>query len=659
MVLSLAWLNEISAWFSTENLPLVLLFGSGILAISLLLLALTHWGHSRPVWKCVVLSVVAHVLLMGYAYGTRLFDETQTEVKETADADHEELQVTLIDDYGEEKTTQVAEDEISPSPMPNTELHLPSIAPLMRPEIDSELVVEVPDLALPEQSTELPNQFDLPEDSPNADLPELMAPNDVALLPEAKIIDPESIDVRRQKVVASEEPSKIEFDSDLARTPVDEVPLLEQTFDTSTNPLPGELALTPTLPKPAMAPRFDAVGQAKPLPRPTKRVSHTSEMRVVRRTRRLGDGQPMPAIYSLRNPSERKRIASQRGGSIQTESAVDAALVWLAQNQAADGSWDPMAHGAGREERVFGHNREGAGAKADTGITGLATLAFLAAGHTHLEGEYQTVVRNALDFLVRSQRTNGDLSGDAKLFAKMYCHSMSLLAISEALAMTGDQQLLTAVNRGVNFSEYAQNRTDGGWRYQPGDSGDMSQFGWQVMALKSAKLGGVDVNPKTWKRMKSFLESCSSGVGNGLASYRPNQGPSTAMTAEALLCRYFLENSVAPMTLAEAQRAISKEMPTPKNVNLYYWYYGTLSMYHSGGPEWERWNRELKNTLLPMQIKTGKQKGSYPANGRWGGYGGRVYSTAVATLNLEVYYRYLPLYQQLAEHESDDVINLR
>jgi len=42
--------------FSSTNLQLLLLVGSGIIAISLLVLALTRWGHSRPVWKCVILS---------------------------------------------------------------------------------------------------------------------------------------------------------------------------------------------------------------------------------------------------------------------------------------------------------------------------------------------------------------------------------------------------------------------------------------------------------------------------------------------------------------------------------------------------------------------------------------------------------------------------
>ena len=41
---------------------------------------------------------------------------------------------------------------------------------------------------------------------------------------------------------------------------------------------------------------------------------------------------------------------------------------------------------------------------------------------------------------------------------------------------------------------------------------------------------------------------------------------------------------------------------------------------------------------------------TFPAAGTpntvWGGCGGRIYTTAMATLCLEVYYRYLPLYER-------------
>lgn len=111
-----------------------------------------------------------------------------------------------------------------------------------------------------------------------------------------------------------------------------------------------------------------------------------------------------------------------------------------------------------------------------------------------MEGKYQVNVQHALEFLIRSQAPDGNLFGDAKVFARMYCHSMALLALSEALAVTGDERLKDAVERGVIYSARSQNRTDGGWRYQPGDRGDMSQFGWQVMAMHSAS---IDLD-KSW-----------------------------------------------------------------------------------------------------------------------------------------------------------------
>ena len=57
---------------ANTTLQWILLIGCGLLAIALLVLTLTRWGHARPIWKCVVLSVVAHLLLIGYMYGTQL-----------------------------------------------------------------------------------------------------------------------------------------------------------------------------------------------------------------------------------------------------------------------------------------------------------------------------------------------------------------------------------------------------------------------------------------------------------------------------------------------------------------------------------------------------------------------------------------------------------
>ena len=46
--------------------------------------------------------------------------------------------------------------------------------------------------------------------------------------------------------------------------------------------------------------------------------------------------------------------------------------------------------------------------------------------------------------------------------------------------------------------------------------------------------------------------------------------------------------------------------------------------------------------LTKTQVTDGDDAGSWNTNTIWGGYGGRVYTTAMATMCLEVYYRYAP-----------------
>ena len=55
-----------------RTLAVVLGVGFALLAITLLIASRTRWGQAKPLTKCVVLSVLAHVWLLMYAYGTRI-----------------------------------------------------------------------------------------------------------------------------------------------------------------------------------------------------------------------------------------------------------------------------------------------------------------------------------------------------------------------------------------------------------------------------------------------------------------------------------------------------------------------------------------------------------------------------------------------------------
>jgi hypothetical protein len=245
------------------------------------------------------------------------------------------------------------------------------------------------------------------------------------------------------------------------------------------------------------------------------------------------------------------------------------------------------------------------------------------------------------------------VAGNAEPYAFMYCHGMATLALSEALAMSGDERLRPIVERAIGYTLRAQNRTTGGWRYRPGDTGDTSQLGWQLMALKSAELAGLDFPSETRRGIERFTTSVSSGTGGGLASYRPNDKVSRPMTAEALVCRQFLGTPRQSPALDEAGNYLLGELPGTAQTNYYYWYYGTLGMYQLQGEHWRRWNDALTRQLLATQSSVGEGAGSWEPNDVWGGYGGRVYSTALAALCLEVYYRYLPLYVEAAANGGE------
>jgi len=355
----------------------------------------------------------------------------------------------------------------------------------------------------------------------------------------------------------------------------------------------------------------------------------------------------IPEMYRKRVSDDKLALVKRGGGNEQTEAAVAAALAWLAARQSADGRWDPALHGGARDERALGQERPGAGAKADTGISALALLALLGAGHTHLDGEYQRTVQRGLEYLLAKQRADGCLAGEASAFAAMYCHAMATLALSEAHAMTGDQRLRPALVKALRYTIAAQHPTQGGWRYHPGDQGDMSQFGWQVMSLKSAASAGLEAPLTTRQGMDRFLAACTSGKHGGLGSYRPREKVTPSMTAEALACRLFLGTRRNDAAVVEGAEYLMQHLPKRgEQPNLYYWYYGTLALYQVQGEHWNTWNQALQRCLLSTQESSGPEAGSWNTDSQWASYGGRVFTTSLAALCLESYYRFAPLEEE-------------
>jgi len=374
-------------------------------------------------------------------------------------------------------------------------------------------------------------------------------------------------------------------------------------------------------------------------------------------------GRPLadvPEVYRSRLDPNRSASAFRAGASPASEQAVERALDWLARHQDADGRWDggtaknDDGTAAKTDDDFTVHCPPGETCfgeciywEADTALTGLALLSYLGAGYTQADGKYAETVGKGLDFLLASQKPDGDLRGRSRAVG-MYCHAMATIALCEAYALTGDERLRPAVERAVDFIVNARARDGLAWRYTPGEPvGDTSILGWVVMALKSAREVGISVPPGVQAGTLGWLRKVSTGADHGLARYQPAEKVTPTMTAEAWVCRQFLGAGGPGAASTEAADYLLAHGPKSDGYNLYYWYYGTLAMYQHGGDAWSRWNAQVRDEVVGRQRVQGHSAGSWdPDDSPYGARGGRIYCTALATLSLEVYYRYLRLYDE-------------
>ena len=687
--------------------------GLVLLSVALLFLIRTRWGQSQPLRKCVFLSLWVHLLMAGFATTIQFIGASGTPANEPAmrilsvegfSEDSANLSASAQADQPWERfdtSVSAAPDLAEPTQADSKALAESADRNLQEPEpLDGPLPVDAAtpseaEIPGPDQIPAEPTMRNRQQSEPAARIetrePEQQDPTSAG--------PPMPASPERKATASADSSDSDAYELDVPSSLLDQSVQLPRLSDVASVPLPAD-SLADSMDQtmrpsgrqtdarasdeaasgsddasskdvvdsaaegeqrvnqgPGKNGESGSTGGAAPAARPAElggldpKVVDSLRLAPIKRKRNQGGETELPSIYRHRLAPDRLQIAEQHGGTRETEAAVEAALRWLAATQSPDGRWDARRFEAGRELLVAGRDRQGAGAGADTGVTGLTLLAFLGAGRSHLSGDDQQTVRAGLNYLLETQGPDGNLGGPAARFAFMYCHGMASFALSEAYAMTGDDRLEAPVRNAVRFSLSYQHPATGGWRYRRGELGDTSQLGWQLMALKSAELAGVPVPQSTRDGMIRFLKSVESGRFGGLASYRPGELATPAMTAEALVCRQFLGMTRTNPAGHEAAEFLIQQAPGHGRPNFYYWYYGTLGLFQQQGDYWSKWNELLQKELVETQRTTGALSGSWDPSTVWGGYGGRVYCTALAALCLEVYYRYLPLYAETARAE--------
>ncbi len=360
-----------------------------------------------------------------------------------------------------------------------------------------------------------------------------------------------------------------------------------------------------------------------------------------------GPSPPIDNIKSIsqgRSGATRDALNKLRGGNAESDAAVGLGLQWLASVQRRDGSWDFNDVG----------KSSGAGSlSCPTGGTGLALLAFLGAGHTHMKkGHYQDTVMRGLNYLmlagIRTPR-GLDLRGQKPGNEGMYVQAICATALAEAYGMTKDRRLLPYAQSVTEFIVRAQH-SEGGWRYKPNTAGDTSVVGWQVMALKSAYHAKIPIPRTVGMGVTKFLDDVSHKE-KSQYSYMPGQGPKASTTSIGLLCRMYMGWKAENPALIEGVKYLAKVGPSKNDI--YYDYYASQVMIQFTGARgelWTKWNTVMRDWLVATQKKAGPEKGSWDVieKGHKGDRGGRLYTTCLAVMTLEIYYRVLPLYQRAA-----------
>lgn len=351
-----------------------------------------------------------------------------------------------------------------------------------------------------------------------------------------------------------------------------------------------------------------------------------------------------PAIQmalSGREAGMKDSLLRAYGGTSGTETSVTEALKWLARNQGKNGMWS-----------LTGKYADGANNENVDAATAMALLAFQGAGYTpkgNVNAPFTSVVTKGWNGLLKRQDRQGNFfregsGGNGRLYTQALC----TIALCELYGMTKDSEYREPAQKAVNYCLKVQS-PEGGWRYQPGFDSDLSVTGWFVMALQSARMAGLEVDSPALGRIGDFLDTVSRD-GGAQYSYVPGQGRTLSMTAEGLLCRQYLGWPQNDNRLKRGSEELLKNLPSRESgrTHVYYWYYAAQVCHHMEGKPWREWNTAMRDVVPAMQIREGKERGSWDpfldeTQGVSGG--GRLFVTCLATYMLEVYYRHLPIYQ--------------
>ena len=368
---------------------------------------------------------------------------------------------------------------------------------------------------------------------------------------------------------------------------------------------------------------------------------------------------PNAALYSPGLPS----TPSSEEERVVSNPVLSSALEWLARHQSPDGSWSCSAF---RDNCGTPANRaalpcSGAGyPEHDIGVTGLALLAFLRAGHTWNKGDHRETVANGLLWLVSKSDANG-LIAERSAMEFIYNHAIATTVLAEASASgRGGAALRGTLEKAVDVIYEARDPV-AAWRYDlPSlQNSDVSMTGWMLGALHAAERAGIEIDRVAILGGLSFIKKMADpethrigyiSTGGYSARILEVNGQYAVDRAEPMTAIGMLALAVHENDLTEKgeldnyaellMRSMPKWEPKEQANDMYYWRAATEALYqareHSSKSRkrWKSWSKAMVKTATESQRQDGDAIGSWDPIGPWGFSGGRVYSTAMMAMAL-------------------------
>ena len=357
-----------------------------------------------------------------------------------------------------------------------------------------------------------------------------------------------------------------------------------------------------------------------------------------------GDFASLPSTMAKRcSKQDRLNRLNSNGGNAKCEDAVVKALRFLKKTQNKDGSWGQKNH---------------------CGMTGLALLAYLGHCETASSEEFGVSVLDGISYLTNvSMKQNGRLADDLKDKHWPYEHGIAVYALGEAYTMCvtvfGENipNLENEVKKAGQLLVDSQHAS-GGWDYSYDKTGkrggDTSVSGWHLQALKAIYHTGLPFKniKRTERAGLEYFERLQ--IPSGAIGYTKGKihDDGTTLAAVGALCFQMWDKS-AHSVPRKACRFIDKTMKFDWNTpdsDIYGHYYAAQAMINYGGEYWRRYNKLFRDQVLNNQNEDGSFK-NVANNGSINAKGAQFkgtnktavhYRTCLATLMLEVYYRFLP-----------------